>query len=259
MRRMPSSSLGTSVVAGAVACGTVSTATGRRHRRRRTPRPARVRRRRPAPGRTPEHDTGRRGQGGAGADPVAFTDAVRGHRPAGQADRRPLARRSRAVPCAVRRHRRAAAWAVRRRRVADRQAAPPGGRHPRRGRRVRAPGAGTAERRRRHPRPRRPAGRHRRGRLGAVVPDVGRRPQARPCRALARRAAGAQLGRPGHGDVAAQRPHARRRRRARRPAGDGGAGAVPPSTGAGGSMRCARGSSSVERLPATSPTSSSPT
>ena len=141
-------------------------------------------------------------------DPVPFTDAVRGHRPTGQADRRPLARRSRAVPCAVRRHRRPAARAVRRRRVAGSSSGAAGRRSPS------SPSAATAAaswRRRAtstscSSTTARPGGIDEVGH-GAVVPAVGRRPEARPRRALARRAARPRRRRPRHGDGAAQRPH----------------------------------------------------
>ena len=93
----------------------------------------------------------------------------------------------------------------------------------------------------------------------ALVPAVGRRPQARSRRALVRRPAVAGRRRPRHGDVAAQHPLPGRRRGAGAPAGHRRAWRGGGATVAAGSTPCGPGCSSAGPRPATSPTCSSRT
>ena len=92
-----------------------------------------------------------------------------------------------------------------------------------------------------------------------MVPAVGRRPEARPRRALVRRPAVARRRRPRHGDVAAQRPLPGRRRGAGRAAWPPRAWPGGGATVGAGSTRCGRGCSSAGPRPATSRSCSSRT
>ena len=196
----------------------------------------------------------------AAVDPLPFADALDRGLAARRADRR-RARSAVGSSC------RALSDAtdellvgpVRRRRRQGRHPAAQVGRRPRRRRRVRPPGAGPAQRRRRPARLRRQAGRDRGAGQGPLVPAVGRRPEARPRRALA-------------STTSCRWPAttSTRRRRcsapARWPATTSSAPGSSPracrggaATAAAGSTPCGRGSSSAGPRPATSPTCSSPT